>query len=446
MARVDKYAWQPRALEDLPGMLLQFRRVVAVAPTGSGKTTVGARLVTGEYAGERVLWVAHRNELLRQAYDRLLAEGVPQAELGYWRGTRKVNADARVLVCSVDMFRGGKEVPKARFIVIDEAHRAEAATYQDVIDRSDADYVLGLTATPWRMDGKGLRVSFNYLHVMATQSESIAAGVIAKPITYGIPRDKAKALVAKVAKQHGDYNSKQLGAVMSKRRLMGDSVSECARLAPGERTIVFAVNRDHGKKLAARFKESGRPVEYLDGETPESERHGILNRLRSGHTEVVVNVDVLSEGFDCPAVKCICIARPTKSLTRFLQYCGRASRPYKNKRPIILDHGGNTWLWGLPEKDWPWSLDPFPKNTGEAPTKVCACGVVIPASCMECPECGAVQPVAEEDEIKAAAEKMELERIGAERARRLSVLREIAKENGKGDDWVARNAPLVGAA
>jgi DNA repair protein RadD len=445
--------YQRLAVLALARLLVEFRSVCGVAPTGSGKTVIAAMLLTAYprngFRKMRVLWVAHRIELLKQAYDQLRAAGVPASELGLFSGPKKINLGARILVAGIDSMRSA-DFGKFDLIVVDECHRIEATSYQALIEDQPQAMLLGLTATPWRLDGKSLNGTFAKLHVMAKVTELIVDGYIAKPHTYGVPQEKAREMVRGVRSMAGDYAPGQLGKAMMRGTLMGDVVSECARLAPGLRTLVFAATREHGKALTTRFKHAKRSVEYLDGETPSGERAAMLRRLASGETEVVVNVDVLTEGFDCPSVKCIVMARPTKSLTRFLQYCGRASRKHGNKRPIILDHAGNCHRrgFGLPcdERDWDglWVRPDNDDGGGDSPVKQCsACGEMIHAAARECPECGAEQPV-EKRELEEQAAKLELlQARKAESERRLGVLRQIAKARGLGEAWVKEAAEVV---
>lgn len=433
--------YQARAVADLPARLNEHRRVVAVAPTGSGKTVIGAAYIKRSGAS-RVLWIAHRIELLRQAFDQLRAAGLAPEDVGILSGPDKRNLGARVLVAGIDSLRS-RETPHADLIVVDEAHRIEAASYQAVLDARPDARVLGLTATPWRLDGKGLGETFADLFVMAGPTELIADGFIARPITYGVPREKARAMVAGVSSRGGDFAPGEAGAAMMRGTLMGDVVSECARLAPGQRTLVFAASREHGQALATRFKRAKRPTAYLDGETAQGVRDAIVGRLVSGETEIVVNVDVLTEGFDCPPVTCIAMARPTKSLTRFLQYVGRASRPFEERRPLILDHAGNTWRHNLPEAEREWTLDGRPKgSSGEAPVKLCTmCDppTIIPAGAKTCPNCGHEQPLTEREIEEREEREIELERLrmqGEHLARAEAVLWRMAAENGRGEEWV----------
>lgn len=405
-------AYQRKAVSALSGMLDKHGRVVAVSPTGSGKTVIGASLVMKRR--DRVLWLAHRVELLRQARRQLLKAGVRERDVGIVSGVDRENEGARVLVASVDAMRARDEIGDVGLIVVDEAHRVAARGYQKVLAAVSGAQVLGLTATPWRLDGKGLGETFSAMHVCAYQAQLIADGFLAPPVTYGVPLEKAREMVAGVGATSGDYAVGALGKAMMRGTLMGDVVAECHRLAKRESTIVFAATREHGQALTARFVAAGRRVEYLDGQTLPAERDAIIARLASGKTQIVVNVDVLTEGFDCPAVKCIAIARPTRSRTRWLQYCGRAARPHLDKRAIILDHGGNVWRHGLPERDHEWSLAGSERESGDAPVKRCAeCGAMIHAAAIRCSECGAEQPLTERESRELQERETELERLRA---------------------------------
>lgn len=428
--------YELKAVRELPGLLRKHKRVVAVGPTGSGKTVIAAHLVRRERPA-RVLFVAHRIELLRQAKKQLVASGIAARDVGILSGPEKENVGARVLVASIDMLREW-ELPKVSLAIVDEAHRIVAKSYRDLLDRLPGVPVLGLTATPWRLDGAPLGDVFARMHVFAEAVELIADKFIAGPIVYGVPEDKARKIVKGLASNGGEYNARQAER-SAMRYLLGDVVTERARLAPGARTLVFAATRKHGKALARRFKRAGVAAEYLDGETGTAEREAMVERLRSGETEVLVNVDVLSEGFDCPPVKCVALARPTRSLTRFLQQIGRASRRWGNKRPIILDHAGNCWRFGLPTTPREWSLDGRAAAIAarDAPVRLCPeCEAMVPVGCGECPECGATLPRSQRE---IDIERGKLEEMMARESERTAArkrIEEVARVRGASGDWV----------
>lgn len=436
---IAKREYQERAVKDATARLKKHRRVLLVSPTGSGKTVIAVKLLL-VLKPKRVLWVAHRIELLRQARAELIAAGVPKEDIGILSGTERSNEDARILIASVDMFRTRPVGPlNPDVVVIDEAHRGAAKSYQEIIYALPKAKVLGLTATPWRLDGTPLGDTFEEMVVAAGQSELILGGFIASPITYGIPHEKAKQLVKGLSKSDGDFSGKAAGQRMMRGKLMGDLVSERQRLAAGRPTIVFAASREYGKKLVERFHKAGVSVAYLDGESFAEDRKAATSGLANGKVEVVVNVDVLSEGFDCPPVTCIVLARPTKSLTRFLQQVGRGNRPHKSQRPIVLDHAGNCWRFGLPQSEREWSLDGRAKAPGKgpAPIRVCVeCEALIPAGARICPECGAEQPVNEREQEEIDNELRRLQSEEEEAKYWRTTLEKLAKECGCNDDWV----------
>jgi superfamily II DNA or RNA helicase len=368
-----------------------------------------------------------------------VSTGIDADNIGILSGTETENEDARILVASIDTLRR-RDVHDVDLIVLDEAHRAQAASYLKLLSACPSVPVLGLTATPWRLDGKQLSDVFAHILTVATTTELIVAGHIAKPVTYGVPLEKARKMVKGLRSSGGDYAQGDLGKSMMRGKLMGDVVREWERLALGVPTICYAASREHGKALQKRFKRRGHRFAYLDGQTPSHERERIVGQLRDGEIVGIVNMDVLSEGFDCPPVKCIILARPTQSLTRYLQQTGRASRKYRGKRPIVLDHAGNTWRFGLPESEQNWDSQPDRQPTGEAPVRACyECHHVMAAGCRVCEECGAELGSSEQErkrleEEQAALEKLKAaeQQIAAAEAR----VRDIAKKKGVGDEWV----------
>lgn len=379
-----------------------------------------------------VVWLAHRYELLGQAQKHLKAAGVRHP--GLLSGRSTVTGDGAVTVASVDMSVEALRpvLERASLVVVDEAHRALAPSYRAALALAPQAHVLGLTATPWRLDGKGLRPVFKHLHVCATQTELIADRFIPQPVTYGVSRDAARDLVRGVGSARGDFEREALGRRLSTRVLMGRGVSEWRRLAAGRSTLVFAATRAHAQALRKQF---GRGWAYLDGETPGHERDATLAALADSSLQGVVSVDVLTEGFDCPAVECIVLARPTKSLTLYLQQVGRAARS-KRRRPIVLDHAGNTWRFGLPESEREWSLEDRPRGTGEAPMWRCVCGVMNDVSSTACYECGEARSI-ERAEIEEQEAKLErVQALEAERAAARLRIEAVAKARNAPRGWV----------
>lgn len=429
----DRRHYQDVAVTAIETALKKYQRVLAVGPTGCGKTVIAARVI--ERAKGQVLFVAHAHEIIDQTHRRLadgrVVAGVMMAQEERLNGTDRVDPDARVQVASVQtLVRRG--VPDGvKLIVFDEAHRTMADSYQRIAESAPRAKVLGLTATPVRMDGKPLSDFFETLVEIAQPSELYAGGYLARPKTYAAPANMRGTLMRRLSgipTSHGDYQSKALGIAVSTKVLVGNVVDEKIRLAPGVTCVVFACTVAHSRRLVKEFVRRGIKAAHLDADTPPNLRESIIDDLRHRRIEVVCNVNVLTEGWDLPSLGCICIARPTKSLTRFLQMTGRVQRPYGNQVPKILDHGNNSLrLQVLPDFDvpWPslWDGSARPKDPGAAPVvKACPeCQAVIAGGFMECPECGAEQPIdrerKEKEEREARLEELKQKEIDELRAR-----------------------------
>lgn len=401
------YKYQETAVKKLLPLLRTKRRVLAVAPTGSGKTVVGVATLLAMGKQTRVLWIAHRKELLSQASDQMEEQvakllstgGVRRAEVGFLSGDRQEHLDARVLVASIgSIVNRLSELGPFDLIVVDEAHRNEAASYKKVHCAFPDAKILGLTATPQRLDGKALEDSFDAMYEIATQSQLLREKRIAKVLTYGFPVEQLKTHLKGLPQGQGDFARAALGRAMGHKLLLGNVVKEYLKRGQGEPAICFAASREHARKLVARFKKEKLRVGYVDGMTPADERDATIASFRANGLDVLVNVDVLTEGFDCDA-KCIIDASPTKSVTRYLQRIGRGVRIFKGKPVrdcIYLDHAGNFDRHDEPQKDRLWSLKGSEEN-GKTTTrametsKVClACGrkSTVLNLTTKCPICG----------------------------------------------------------
>ena len=370
------------------------RRVLLVLPTGGGKTlTAGAMIRSAVERGKRVLFVAHRKELIDQSVASLFRLGVHP--VGVIRaGDRRKDLSRHVQVASIQTLARRPKLDLAPdLIFIDEAHRALAASYREhLYEAYPRAIIIGLSATPCRVDGRPLGDAFDALHPAAHYSELIAGGYIDAPVVYGTPIGPD---VSRVHTSGGDFNAAELEEAVNKSALIGNVGAEWARRNGGRITVVFAVSVAHSLALRDEFRSLGVTAEHLDGTTPEGERAAILARLERGETRVVCNVGVLCEGWDCPPVKCLVIARPTKSLSLWMQMAGRILRPHGGIAPLILDHGGNVDRHGLPHKDRDWSLDTKAgvAKPGEPPMRVCKdCFAYVPAGTKACPHCGAERP------------------------------------------------------
>jgi superfamily II DNA or RNA helicase len=365
------------------------RRVLICAPTGSGKTLTSGSIILGAHAkGSRVLFVAHRRELVDQSVLALARLGL--SAIGVIRaGDKRKDPSQPIQVASIQtLARRAHLDPPPHLVFIDECHRAASASYQSALYEAYPEAtIIGLSATPCRTDGKPLGGPFDMMIPVARYSELIAGGFICEPIVYSTP---VVADLSGVRTSGGDYNQEDLEAAVNRGALIGNIGLEWQKRSGGRRTVVFAVSVAHSLAIVDMFKRRGVCAEHLDGNTPEAERSAILARLDSGETQLVSNCNVLTEGWDQPSVKCLVLARPTKSLALYMQAAGRSLRPWNGVTPVILDHGGNVDRHGLPHEDREWSLDAKPKRgSGAPPVKACpTCFAFIAAGSKVCPHCG----------------------------------------------------------
>lgn len=365
------------------------KRVLACGPTGMGKTVLAAAVIVGAVRkGKRVLFLAHRRELINQCYAKLRDSGLDDVHLGVvLAGDARRRPNAPVQIASVQTLVG-RAKPPADLVFVDECHHANATTYGKILDGYPDATVVGLTATPCRADGRGLGDIFAEIVPIVTFRQLVAEGFLVAPRVF---TSRAPLDLSAVKTTGGDYNLGQLGAAMNKRELVGDIVEHWLRIAEGRSTIVFASSVEHSQAIVEQFRASGVTAEHLDGETLAEEREAILARLASGETRVVCNMGVLTEGFDCPRVKCVVLARPTKSLSLFLQCAGRGLRPWEGVSAILLDHAGCVQVHGFPQDDREWSLEGKKKRAKAPAVRTCpSCYAALPAATPVCPECGHV--------------------------------------------------------
>jgi len=440
-----------------------FARVLLVAPTGAGKTVIAVHIIECSVAlGNSILFLAHRRELIVQAWKKLVGctcpvgfdhvtrrhercepDGLPISSVGILMGKDpRRNPRAVVQVASIDTLRN-RTKPPADVIIIDETHRALAGTYQTILAAYPDATVIGLTATPYRADGRGLGELYQKMAVVASPRELIDLGFLVEPRVFTVPASDLPQL-AGIKLKGGDYDADALSAAVDRIGLVGNIVEHWQKRAENRRTVVFAVDVEHSKHIVDRFREAGVAAEHLDGTMASGERDAILARLESGETRVVSNCAVLCEGWDQPSVKCVVLARPTKSLGLHLQQCGRILRPWGDVGALILDHAGNIIEHGLPQDERELSLDPpRKKKAGDrGPScKTCEdCFAIVPSATLVCPACGAVFPTSEEREKAKQEQDGELVEVRSatieEKRAAFDELCATARERGYKGGWV----------
>jgi DNA repair protein RadD len=337
------------------------RRPLLAMATGSGKTVLIAHVINRAVArGERVIFLAHRHELITQASARLLAAGVRDHAIlkaGFPMHLMAPVQVGSVQTIHVRAFRSRKiELGDFNLIVIDEAHHSRAATYQQIIDAYPNAIIIGLTATPCRGDGLGLGNIFDDLIEGASVEALIRDGHLVGTKVYAPYRPDLRGV--RVDRKKADYDEGQLASAMDRQQLVGDLVTHWLKHAAGRRTVVFATGVKHSVHIRNEFRSAGIAAEHIDGKTPQDERDDILRRLSAGEVSVVSNCQVLVEGWDQPAVSCLILARPTRQLGMFRQMVGRVLRPAPGKdHALILDHSGATFDHGFAEDPIYWPLD-----------------------------------------------------------------------------------------
>ena len=350
---IQLWPHQDKFFADIRDAFRGSRRVLGVAPTGSGKTRVFSRMVRRSVdTGRRVLVIAHRSEILRQIANALKDEGVA---CGMIRSQEPMNLSLPVQVASIQTLAKRLDVvQKPDFIVIDEAHHLAAASYCAVLARYSGAHVLGVTATPERLDGKGLG---DYFDVMVRGPEVqwlIDNGFLARP-RYINPSTVS---MDGVSMRAGDYAKNEIAERMGKPAIIGDAVKHYLKYAAGKKAITFCVNLKHAGDTMNLFNEAGIKSEVIDGTQTDKERSGVIERLATGATLNMVSCDLVGEGFDCPAVGCAILLRPTASLGLHLQQIGRCLRRKDDgSGSTILDHVGNCDRHGPAEEVRDWSLE-----------------------------------------------------------------------------------------
>lgn len=353
---------RPYQLDAVEGLRDSWRlgnkRILLQLPTGAGKTVCASEIVKGAVSkGNRVLFVAHRRELIHQASDKLATYGVAHGKI---LAGEKPSPDDLVQVASIQTLqarafrRSFLELPPAEVVIVDEAHRALADGYRKLANSYPNAAFLGLTATPVRGDGKGLGHLFEDMVLGPSISDLTDQGYLV-PVRYFAPSMPDLYGIKTVA---GDYNQNQLAERMDKPKLVGDVVANWLKICPDRKTVVFASSVEHSIHLSEQFNDAGINAAHLDGNTPLDERERILADIATGKIQVLCNCMVLTEGWDCPSISCCILARPTKSLGLYLQMAGRVLRPSDGKQDTyLIDHSGAVYMHGFLHEPFEWQLD-----------------------------------------------------------------------------------------
>lgn len=343
------------------------RAQLLVLPTGGGKTICFSYMAGSAKAkGLRVWILAHRVELIEQISRTLRAFGVRHGVIapGFLGDHREQVQVASVFTLARRLDR--YEPPD--LIIVDEAHHAiSKSTWGSVIKANPKAKLLGVTATPIRLSGEGLGDLFECMVQGPTVRDLIDQGALS-PYRLFAP---AGVDLSSVHTRLGDFVRGELADVMNKPSITGDAVSHYQKLARGKRAVAFCVSVDHAENVAAQFRAAGVPAASIDGGMDKALRQSVLASFTAGDLRVLTSCDLISEGFDVPAIEAAILLRPTQSLGLFLQQVGRALRTFPGKaEALILDHAGNVKRHGLPDQDREWTLEGRAKKRGAKPSEI----------------------------------------------------------------------------
>ena len=335
--------YQARAVAEIAQAMREgCRSLVYSLSTGGGKTVIASELIRRAYGKtRRQLFVVHRRELVRQAFDAL-TDILGAGEVGVIAAGWPPCPWAMTQVSSIQtLIRRLGQMPEFDVIYFDEVHHARAGTWQRVIERWPRCYKVGLTATPERLDGKGLGLNFEQL-IEGPDDPTLTAGGWLAPIdTLRVPPQFTAA-----ARKASDGSRVQVA----------DAADLYHRYAPGRRCIYFGLRRSRSEAVVEAVRALGYRAAHVEGDSDPDYRDRVMDGFRSGDLDFVGNVDIISEGFDAPACDTVIFDLPTQSLTRYLQAAGRTRRPAPGKRALLIDASGcSRWL-GLPDAPRTWTL------------------------------------------------------------------------------------------
>ncbi|MBI4396841.1 MAG: DEAD/DEAH box helicase, partial [Elusimicrobia bacterium] len=400
------------------------RNTLGVAPTGGGKTLM-LSAVTGRILqdqGGKACLLAHRDELTAQNVGKFLKIN-PHVNVSIVDSRTKSWTGEAVFAMVQTLARENNlaGMPPVDLLVIDEAHHAQAPIYRRVIDaakiKNPLVKIFGVTATPNRGDGQGLRDIFDNCADQITLGEMIAAGYLVKPRTFVINLGVQEEL-KRVRRLASEFDMDEVAQIMDQRPLTEVVIRHWREKAGDRRTVVFCSTVAHAEHVTQAFREAAVATDLVTGQTPEDERAAIFRRLDTGQTQVLVNVAVATEGWDCPPISCVVLLRPCSYKSTMIQMIGRGLRkPDPEQYPgvvkidcVVLDFGTSALTHGSLEQDV--NLDGRVPDVpdGSAPTKECpGCGATVPAATQECPFCGYVVP--DKERVKAKLEEFAMTEI-----------------------------------
>lgn len=359
--------YQEKAKKEIFESWDEVDNVMFQMPTGTGKTRLFTSIIRdiNDYSIKRrepvkILIIAHRDELIEQIDESLNRYRVPHNVIA---GGRKKDYRYPVSVASIQTITNRYNLADAKklnvqFVIIDEAHHALAKTYKKLWDLYPGSKKLGVTATPWRMSHESFTDLFDKLVLSMPIKDFIKQGYLSSYKYFSLKSDSdIQSTIDELDfDKYGDYKESSMEEKMDIGSIRAQLLKSYQSLAEGKKGIIYAINIAHAKHLCREYEEAGYKTVCIDSNTDTSERKDLVEKFRKGKIDIIVNVDIFSEGFDCPDIEFIQLARPTRSLVKYLQQVGRGLRPTSNKEHcIILDNVGMYSRFGLPDARRLWN-------------------------------------------------------------------------------------------
>lgn len=454
--------YQLSMIDKIRENMLRHKAILCQLSTGAGKTALASEMIRRSISnGSSVFFIVHRKDLVSQTSNVFSSFGIPHSFIASGRGYNRHNL---VQVCSVETLkRRIDKYPVPKIIFVDECHLAASTGWSKVIEfyKQSGCWVVGLTASPWRLDSRGLGKLFDTMICGPSMRELISQGYLSNYKYYA----PSKPDLSGIGIVGGDYNKKDLiNRIESDNVIVGNAIYHYQKYASGLRAVVYCPSISHSKRVADEFCLSGIPAKHIDGDTPDDERIQTAIDFASGKILVLCNVELITTGYDLASqsgqnvtIEAIIMLRPTKSLSLYLQMVGRGLRK-KDFPAVILDHASNALEHGLPCDDRHWTLEDREKGvrkTGDRvePVRHCwpGCGFCHKPAPV-CPNCGKVYEVQSREIEEVDGELAEIDRererkerrIEVGRARTIADLQRIAVERGYSPGWVYQYARVKG--
>ena len=369
ISRIDNSLrpYQQQAKEDIFSAWDDCDAVMFQMPTGTGKTRLFTSIISdiktwGVQNDEdvKILIIAHRIELIDQISENLERYKVSH---GIIAGGKPRDLRYPVQVASVQTITHRNNLDVAgdlnvNFIIVDEAHHCVANSYKKLWEMYPNAKKLGVTATPWRMNNGGFESVFDRIIISQSIQSFIDAGWLAPYDYYSINiNSEIQKEIDSITEfdVEGDYKISELEKKIDTSRIRAQLLDSYLKYAKGKKGIIYSISRKHSDHICQEYREAGINIVRIDSKTPKDERKLYVERFKKGLIDIIVNVDIFSEGFDCPDIEFIQLARPTKSLVKYLQQVGRGLRPTAGKSVcLILDNVGLHFQFGLPNSERNW--------------------------------------------------------------------------------------------